>query len=1447
MARTARLLAAAAVFLFGLPARANDLVTFSAGSLIIPMQGNYQNECGTASAYGLVWRILQSNQPGHFNGPHPVTVYWAIYDNKASPNRCVPSNLHTNPSGGAWDSNPAWNDGCDLSITNSDHEPVVPVDYAATWPASNNGIYEYGQIPMFNSAMYPSVPDYPDRNLNEGTNPKFTTIQYLGGPFIIAKKDAENVIAFLKSGDTYTPVGTGSTGPLSRFTTPCTCRFNLDLAGQDTRCNYVNMHQATIGFDAYIGRRMRNVPPKIALLAGSDNANASSAIWADPVTFKIFTTILDQYLKNAGLWVTGTGAAHQDSGGCPLGSHSACTLNGSIAGGTKNPGLIYDSFWANSDLISTEENPYGLLNAPDPSDPTGQTPLYRVFWTPHWAGFDTDNKDYYKYYNSGSPDPSELKNALENVAHFADRPHTGLMAECASLESYEGSLNHTNPDITTPTSATHFQFSKGIEANGITPNDLSAAFNGRNCTDPNYDHLGPCMFYPYPGSPFAQIGDFRFDGRLGHVQQYRPNTAAGSVKNPGLSELAISWVGAKGDRDYENKPPGENDGWDFFSVSQKDNDPNKAMILYLAGHDYGSSLAGNRVVLNTLLNLGADPTGSERALVAPIAFNDPSDKNASGKPTPKVIQGSYLAVSDYPDGVEKFSPSTGARWVFPYIPGHLRAHLLEGSDGLTEGANKLDAAVLWDADDSTLMPAPVDRNLFTYFGGTVGAVASDRSFGSFGATTLHPVLQTGWKPQSISHGNLTPSTCVDELRYGYTGPTTSRVFGLAPGSDGICDLQQALEFTPVKQTDTDAVRKSRLDADLDNVKRMLQRVRGFCWATTRDGMPIMEPTDAQCDPGATVLAGEKLNRAHLGGIVHSTPVVVGGSAFESGRPTVAYFGGYDGQLHAVYVSGGSGYVGRKFAPNGNLNAWDIFKKPWDFTGTLPKPGTELWAFIPPSQLPLLQTNGARLDSAPMVEDVFVDLDGSGLRSWHTILVMSVGATGREVFAMDVTNPLKPVLLWDVAGSRLERGPDFSANLLANKNLTDASGKLLDRGGSATTIPTRFSHKWVSGTTRYDYQTAGDQSDLFDYSDLGGASGVTFAQLRRGIDPVYAAIVTTNASGANATKRAVEVFAIDIASGQKLWQWERPYQSSSLADNAVPPVSSVFNYSPDTPRIYVPDQEGRLWELDANTGRNVNYHDDKTFVIEGCKSAPCELALLDTSLSSTPQPLTTNVAVVRVPDKVNDGSVFQKYTGARLLLVGTAGADWVSSSVAGRIYALLLDEGYRKPIREGGTTLNGSPWLRSDALRDAQDYGLLQSPAGFPHSLAAGEHLYGAISAVGQRIFFESAAPNSSINDPMQLVKLSESIAGSTYVINEASATTGDLTAAIFSNANFGGTAVLVGTDAVYTIAAEVNDIAVQKVEIPTLGPKPPEAPTASLKPDLSLPYRLANWLRRTFR
>ena len=82
-------------------AAANPVQTFSQGSLIIPMQNNFQTECGTTSAYGLVWKLLYENRPGGAFAGSPVTVYWIVNDAKSSPNRCVPTNRHRRPDPGS--------------------------------------------------------------------------------------------------------------------------------------------------------------------------------------------------------------------------------------------------------------------------------------------------------------------------------------------------------------------------------------------------------------------------------------------------------------------------------------------------------------------------------------------------------------------------------------------------------------------------------------------------------------------------------------------------------------------------------------------------------------------------------------------------------------------------------------------------------------------------------------------------------------------------------------------------------------------------------------------------------------------------------------------------------------------------------------------------------------------------------------------------------------------------------------------------------------------------------------------------------------------------------------------------------------------------------------------------------------------------------------------------
>jgi hypothetical protein len=94
-----------------------------------------------------------------------------------------------------------------------------------------------------------------------------------------------------------------------------------------------------------------------------------------------------------------------------------------------------------------------------------------------------------------------------------------------------------------------------------------------------------------------------------------------------------------------------------------------------------------------------------------------------------------------------------------------------------------------------------------------------------------------------------------------------------------------------------------------------------------------------------------------------------------------------------------------------------------------KTGAELWAFIPPGHMSRLKRardgRATFLDGVITVRDVRFpcDRDAGGECSanqsqpfadgkWHTIATVNQGAGGNFLFTVDVTNPVKPVFLWE---------------------------------------------------------------------------------------------------------------------------------------------------------------------------------------------------------------------------------------------------------------------------------------------------------------------------------------------------------------------------------------------------------------------------------------------------
>ena len=1570
-----------AALLAGAPALAQQSVHFEAGSLIIPEDATFQSPCGSTSAYGLVYHLLRENQAGGIFGPtNPVTIYWVISQTKNSPNRCTPTNKHATPS-----SNPhavanidsIWLDGCDMSIPSGGEAiispttmPVVNVDYAVTLPRTVSGTTTILYDPAAaNSAITTFAtaspnPVYASVTLdNNGvacptTGPcssRFVKARYMGGPFIISANDTQRVIAAIQDAN--------NIYLHSYMDTTCTC---TSFSSSYSSCHYVNMHQATVSFDAVVYKQINRTPPPLAILQSGPG---------------VIGDMLPKYLSSANLNFSG-------AGGCPPNS-TVCTLA---------QGKVYDTIQFPEDLKTITGFPHGIINQLNSSS----KPYYRTFWMPHWTindACDTGgggngcsdmankvagacNSDHggaqecgdrvcqgenntnpnvkdlaqaacnagsnwalasvdilaaisaspsrctsstaaamarmqAQYSATGStctnPTTEEVAQTLENINYFSDQSGSGIFAECAAigtLEATPSSVYHSNipsgpvplyyrnagtaastsalntSSITSPVTP-RFMYTNYVGVNGASTSGTQA-----NCTDPDITSTyGYCLTYPNPGNPFSQIANFIFTPHSGAITSWEPlvsstPTPASSMRS-GVVRLAASWKNWTAQSSslpaevftptvpgsYQTTASGgtlndSKNNWDVFTMYQKNNDPNKATILYLGGHTYDGDVAGTRVVLNTLLNLGSDPVSSDRSVTAPVAFSDANGSDASGTKALLLSSTFQALTGNIPANTDTFVASVGSRFKFPYVSGDLRAHSIIGGTALVAGeGNDLADAVLWSANAQ--LPAPGARNIFSYVGGKVTANPTLPNSG----VAAHNVMQVGWQPLSFDQSEIvapvtgTPAynlpkntNCTDVLTYQSITEGGTTGLGLTPDStgDGICDLQQLLHFSTLNPDTSWHIQTAditQLTTDVPTTKQIVSMARGFCYATVGKvdgiGTPVYEPTLlSQCN------GSNPSNVAEFGGLVNSTAAVVPPSAHIPGassheRPTVAYVGGYDGMLHAIYVSGGAGYTGpmtalRFPAANDASSTFKTALAPQFATGgTLPNAGTELWAFMPSSQMPFLRTNGARVDSSPVVQDVFVDLGGTGKREWHTVLLMSVGESSRELLAMDITDPLKPVLLWDLVGS--------TYRATGYPEIASTSGFANDSTGG-----TGYSYKWNgtyrnnSNDTSYILPPASDPgrtaSGLYDYSALGATRNISVGQVRAGLAPLYAAYVASNSSSVIGNPgKAIEVFAIDIATGQKLWQWEREFLASDTSrthDNAVPRAPTLAFGRDGVVTLYVGDFDGRVWELDAVTGVNRNFMGVGT----GC-TGDCGLSAFDTDSNSlTAQAITTNISVAKIPPAPSGD--FTNYAGETVLLFGTGGTSMLPATSGGRIYSVLTSSQFRKPVLSGGFQLDGTtPWTATAAMTDAQAGGICQTPANWPKALTAPERVYGVVTVAGRTAFVPVVNGAVNLSDILHSPP-SAKLYGKTVSFDLGS-TTGALgNLANFTFANFGGVAVYHqdlggGASTDIALTTEVSRIATYSVTNNSGSTAmTPDATLAVGGTSNGLTYRLLNWFKR---
>lgn len=546
-------------------------------------------------------------------------------------------------------------------------------------------------------------------------------------------------------------------------------------------------------------------------------------------TKKVSDGILQAYLENAGLSFVG-------AAGCPVGGINVGTSKCPVFPGGPS-GQIYDTFDFGDLQTKLDETKYKML------------------WTPHWESKGT---------STTAPTPGEIA-AITRVHDFLDQ-QTGLMAECHSIEAFEGAFRAGAADQK-GTSKGQFQTcAKGAGSTLANPVCSTASFEfglnkdvagpakdtyWANCSDPVRATGATCTYFGYPGDPFSQTADYIWMNHSGSVQNYVPNSVGSpqTIYKPGVRAL-ISGVSAL-DKTKLIDPLTARGmiSADYATRNNKDNDTEKANILYVSGHDLSGVVSGTKVILQTLLLLG-EPTVS--STMEEVSRASPIVVMLNGASS--LVQGSFERLTPAGSTLTADTDGEVTAFRFPDLAGHLRAIAV--------------------ADLGVRSPAPQSiKGLTGAF--DVAAVLSGMgvSFAGCGASAF-----------GKGAGN-----CRTVFTHTATGLAPARVL-FEDSSSTNAALKNAINGGPSAGSLNSAF------------QTFLRRIV------------------AGDDSSGTFLP-------KLGGVDRSTVAVIPASTVAGSptRPTIVYFGAADGMLHAVCGSVTTGppcdTLGRElwaYVPNGQL-------------------------------------------------------------------------------------------------------------------------------------------------------------------------------------------------------------------------------------------------------------------------------------------------------------------------------------------------------------------------------------------------------------------------------------------------------------------------------------------------------------------------------------------------
>jgi type IV pilus assembly protein PilY1 len=196
------------------------------------------------------------------------------------------------------------------------------------------------------------------------------------------------------------------------------------------------------------------------------------------------------------------------------------------------------------------------------------------------------------------------------------------------------------------------------------------------------------------------------------------------------------------------------------------------------------------------------------------------------------------------------------------------------------------------------------------------------------------------------------------------------------------------------------------------------------------------------------------------------------------------------------------------ANDGMLHAFDAgtadLGKPADFYCSHPPDsgtGTELWAYIPPDQLPRLKkaldNHTYFVDGNTMVREVWIDANNDGVKQateYHTVAISTERGGGIHYTALDITDPAVPKFMWQFPGNN-----SADAQLMG-QSWTDFLPRAPPVGPVRLEVPT------------------------------GGPNDPT----GRGYEERW--VVMVNGGYDPTLVRGRAVFMLDVATGRKIWQY-----------------------------------------------------------------------------------------------------------------------------------------------------------------------------------------------------------------------------------------------------------------------------------------------------------------------